>query len=105
MKVAVEKNEIDVRFESNTTYPVLNEFKYEQVLGFATMSLENGVMYADLKLKESAKGYPAIGYTTNGKFKKLFAIGISQTVNQDPSIEHIEYTLQLEGKPSNLKTK
>lgn len=105
MKVIVEKNELDVKFDENKHYPVLNNFVMHKVLGFAKISIENSIMYATLRLHENIKGYPAIGYDNRNGNKNLFGIGICETRNQDESIERIEYTQQLEGKPSNLKTK
>ncbi len=106
MKIIVEKQDANaIKFQKSKQYPVLKEFNSSNILGFAKVTLEDGVMYADIELRQNAKGYPAIGYVTGGKFKKLFAIGISDTKNLDESIELIDYTVQLEGKPSNLKTK
>lgn len=105
MKVIIEKNELDVQYDENKHYPVFNDFVLHKVLGFAKISVEQNIMYATLRLHENIKGYPAIGYDTKGGTKNLFGIGICETRNQDESIEPIEYALQLEGKPSNLKTK
>jgi len=108
MKVVVEKQDAEkVSFDPNKDYPVLRDFVQSDILGFAKVTLHNSIMYADLKLKENIKGYPAIGYirVNETNICYLEAIAICNGSNLDESIEQIEYTLQLEGKPSNLKTK
>jgi len=108
MKVIVEKEEAEkVSFDPNKDYPVLRNFVQSDILGFAKVTLHNVIMYADLNLKENVNGYPAIGYIRVNETDvcHLEAISICNSPNSDESIEPIEYIFQLEGKPSNLKTK
>ena len=108
MKVIVEKEEASVvEFCPDIDYPVLRDFVNYAMIVTAKISLENGIMYADLNLRINIKGYPAIGYLRVNEtgIKLLEAVAICNSPNNDESIESIEYTLQLEGKPSNLKTK
>lgn len=106
MKIIVEKQDANaIRFQKSKQYPVLKEFNSSNILGFAKVTLEDGIMYAELDLEQNIKGYPAVGYITSGFFKKLAAIGISDTKNLDESIELLDYTIQLDGKPKNISTK
>lgn len=108
MKVVVEKNEAEiVDFDPNADYPVLRDFVNYAMIGTAKISLENGIMHAELNLRVSIKGYPAIGYVrvNETNIAYLEAVAICNSPNADETIEPIEYALQLEGKPSNLKTK
>lgn len=94
MKVVVEKEEADiVQFEKEKEYIVLKNYDVRYLLGFAKISLENGIMYADLNLKESVKGYPAIGFIKdlNTNIFRLKEIAICDSPNIDGTIELIEY--------------
>lgn len=106
MRVILEKEEANIiKFDSDKWYIVLLDFANDQYLGEAKVTLEDGIMYADLSLNKNASGYPIVGYKLNGTDKHLFVIGICENKNKDISIPAIEYTKQLEGKPNNLKTK
>lgn len=106
MKIIVEKDEAnEIKFELNKKYLVLKEFSNVFPLGYATISVDNGIMYADITLKESFSGYPAVGYAIRGTEKQLQTIGLCSIPNLDKSIDVIKYTKQLDGKPNNLKTK
>lgn len=108
MKVVIEKIDAHIiTFDQNKNYIVLKNFDFRQILGFAKITLENGVMYADLRLNESINGFPAIGFSRNNEtgICRLDAVGICDNCNLDQSINAVEYVKQLEGKPSNLKTK
>ncbi len=108
MKVVIEKEEAGImQFDTEKDYIVLKNFVSYDILGFAKVSFNDGILYAELDLKTNIKGFPAIGLNkdTNTGLCTLDCIGICDSPNLDESIEQIEYTLQLEGKPSNLKTK
>ena len=106
MKVVIEKDQAsDVFFDKNKEYIVLKNNSYTNALGTCKISYSDGILYADLKLTKNAKGYPSIGYRQNDKSLILTHVVIHDRENIDMTIEPIEYTLQLEGKPSNLKTK
>ncbi len=105
MKVIIEKKLADiVSIDDELDVRVLKNYDAKCFLGIARVSVENGVMYAELKLNTNVSGYPGI-CITNGEIRHLVCVGICDEPNHDKSIEPIEYTLQLEGKPSNLKTK
>lgn len=94
MKVIVEKQEAEIiQFDNNKNYPVTKDFVKHIILGFAKISLENGIMYADLNLKENIKGYPAVGYIKNIStgLINLEAIGICSSPNLDENIKQIKY--------------
>lgn len=94
MKIIVEKDEAnDIKFYPNKPYLVLKDFNNSLILGVATISVENNIMYADITLNSNIEGYPAIGYRINESVKTLYAIGICNSSNLDDSIKSIKYKL------------
>jgi len=94
MKVIIEKEEASIiQFDPDAEYPVLRDFINYAMIGTAKISLENGIMYAELNLRVNIKGYPAIGYVTvnESQISYLEAVSICASPNEDKSIEPIEY--------------
>lgn len=107
MKIIIEKEEAnEIKFEPNKNYLVLKDFSHSHPLGSVTVFVENNIMFANIGLSKDFSGYPSIMYDNKGNEKNLVAIGICSNPNLDESIKPINYIpKQLDGKPSNLKTK
>ena len=94
MKVVIEKEESNiVSFEENKNYLLFRNFVQTEAIGYAKISLEEGIMYAKLKLNTDIKGYPSIGYIKNTETGEinLKCVAICDNQNTDESIELIEY--------------
>lgn len=93
MKILIEKEDaLKVKFDNKKPYPILLDFDNSKNIGYGTVFIEDGKMYANITLNRNINGYPAIGYTRNAKKEcSLFAIGISTSRNEDESIPKIIY--------------
>lgn len=94
MKVVIEKEEANIiRFDPNTEYPVFKDFVFYEIIGFAKISIENGVLCAELDLRVDITGYPSILYVNVNETgtKCLEAVSINDEPNLDESISIINY--------------
>lgn len=99
MKVVIEKEEEEasiIQFDAERDYIVLKNFVNSDVLGSAKVSLNGGVLYAELKLNKNVKGYPSVGFTKNLNTGSilLYCVAICDNKNTDETIELIEYKIK-----------